>query len=140
MNEKDKYTELIDRVKAFQPNMPDSQSSIGHIMQSIEKVSQKKIPNKMLIIVSRISSIAAAFLILLFLFEQFTAPNKKDFTSSKQIPESIFYISEKNNMEKPATMSDFNRLLSLKKERQKKQRDFYSNSSSNTIIYQYENY
>jgi hypothetical protein len=131
MNSKtDKYTELIERIKATQAKISDPQKLTLKTMHSIELSLQKKSNNKTLSIVSWASSIAASLLIGLFVFEQLTAPTEMAFTSSKIMP---VYISEDNNMEKPTTINDFKQLLNNKIERQKKQQNF------NSIINKYKN-
>ena len=121
MNEKGKYTELMNQIKATQPKISDPQRLSSETMQRIEKLPQKKDNNKRLTLVSWTSSIAASLLIGLFVFEQFAVPTRSKFISYATPSDYIFYISEINNMKKQTTMNDFKHLLNSKIDRQKKQ-------------------
>ena len=123
-NDKDKYAELIDRMKTLQPQIPDPQRLISKTMDSIEIISKRKDQNKILTFVSISSSIAASFLIGMFLFEMLLLPKNNEFTSSKIMPVNIMPALEGNN---PTTLSEFSKILIIRKERQIEQRALYSN-------------
>jgi len=123
-NDKDKYAELVDRIKTLQPQIPDPQRLISKTMDSIEIISKRKDQNKILTFVSISSSIAASFLIGMFLFEMLLLPKNNEFTSSKIMPVNITPALEGNN---PTTLSEFSKILIIRKERQIEQRALYSN-------------
>ena len=115
----DKYTELVNRIKATQVKISEPQKLTEKTMQAVEVLSQRK-SHTILRIVSLTSSIAASFFIGLFVFEQFLPQNNAE----NRISEPIF-------IEK-TTFTDLNALMQQKKERQKKQQTF------NSIINKYK--
>ena len=132
MNSEDKkYNELIHQIKALEVKMPNSQDFTEKTMSAIELLPQKKSSNKFLSILSVTSSMAASFLIGLFVFEQLETPQNIEFTSSKIMPVSVSPIY-KTNGEELLTMNDFNCLLNSIKEQRKKQQ------SLNLIINKYK--
>ena len=125
-NDRDKYTELIDRIKAWQPQIPDSQRLISKTMDNVEMLSKKKKGNKILAVISLASSIAASVLIGLFLFETYSPLQDKEFQSSKTTSVNVMPALMGNmKMENPTTLSDFYKILNTKKQRQQEQRTFY---------------
>ena len=126
-NDKDKYTKLLDQIKALQPQLSDPQRLMSKTMDSVESLSKKKSGNKILKTISTASSIAASFLIGLFLFEMLFPPKTKEFTSSKIMPVYISPAFEKNvHIKNPMTLSDYSKILSIKTARRQEQRAFYS--------------
>jgi len=125
-NDKDKYAELIDRIKVWQPQISDPQRLISRTMDSVETLSKKKRGNKILAVISLASSIAASILIGLFLFETFLPLKSEELKSSKVA--SVYAapaLMENMNIEKPKTLSEFNKILSIKKQRRQEQRALY---------------
>ena len=132
MNSEDKkYSELINQIKALEVNLPNPQDFTERTMSAIELLPKKKSSNTFLSIISITSSIAASFLIGLFVFEQFATPQNIEFTSSKIMPVSVSPIS-KTNGEELLTMNDFNIILNSIKEQHKKRQSF------NLIINKYK--
>lgn len=129
-NDKDKYDELISRIKSMQPQIPDSQKLIFKTMDSIERLPKRRNYNKMLTFVSLSSSVAALFLMGIFIFEMHSPPKNEAFASSKIAP-----VIEKNRrMENPTTLSEFSKILSIKTARRQEQRAFYS-----SLVNKYKN-
>jgi len=125
-NDKDKYTELIDRIKTWQPQISDPQNLILKTMNSVEMLSKKKRGNKILAVLSLASSIAASVLIGLFLFETFLPLKNEELQSSKVASAYVTpALMENMNKENPTTLSDFNKILSVKKQRRQEQRTLY---------------
>ncbi|MCL2652072.1 MAG: hypothetical protein FWD60_13755, partial [Candidatus Azobacteroides sp.] len=88
---------------------------------------------KILIFVSWSSSIAASFLIGMFLFEIFSPPKNKEFASTKITPVNITPALDENAIIKnPMTLRDFKKIVSMKQE----QRAFYSSLvNKNKLLY-----
>jgi hypothetical protein len=124
-NENEKYEEIVAHIQTLQPIIPDPERLTAKIMQRIEKVPQKKSPNKTLLIVSWTTSIAASFLIGLFLFEQFALPTNPKFMSSN-LPDIYTHSFLHKNTKTATTLTDFNDWIRVKTERQKRQQAFYS--------------
>jgi len=120
-NAEDKYTEIIDQIKVLQPQMPDPQRLISKTMDSIEMLSKKKRGNKALTILSLSSSIAASVLIGLFLFETYSPLQDKELRSSKTASVHVMPAM----MQNPTTLSEINKILRVKKQRQQEQRTLY---------------
>jgi hypothetical protein len=120
--ENDTYTELISRIKAAKPILSEPQKFTSATMQRIELLSKKKNHNKILRIISVTSSIAASFLIGLFIFEQSLPLENNQYHSSTVT--FILPVAEKNvYIEKPTSLNEFNNLIRDKREQQ----IFYSN-------------
>jgi len=125
-NAEDKYTEIIDQIKALQPQIADPQRLISKTMNRVEMLSKKKRGNKVLAVLSFASSIAASVLIGLFLFETYLPLQDKELQSSKTA--SVYVapaLMENMNMENPLTLSEFNKILNTKKQRRQEQRTLY---------------
>ena len=120
-NAEDKYTEIIDRIKVLQPQTPDPQRLISKTMDSIEMLSEKKRGNKILTVLSLSSSIAASVLIGLFLFETYSPLQDKELRSSKTASVHVMPAM----MQNPTTLSEINKILRVKKQRQQEQRTLY---------------
>ena len=129
MNKKnDKYMELIERIKIIQPKISNPQRLTLKITQSVECLSQKKSCNKTLTVIFLVSSIAASFLIGLFVCEQFLSPSKTEYKSSNIAPVYMLPASDKNiYIEKSTALIEINNWMRSKHERQKRQKSFYSN-------------
>ena len=134
-NENSKYTELIDRIKTTQVKFSHPQKLSSKIMLDVEFLSKKKTDSKILRVVSLISSIAAVLLIGLFVFEQFlSSANMEKHKRSNIAAVYVLYAVNKNtHIEKSTALNEFNKLIQMKKERQKKRQTFYS------IINKYQN-
>ena len=132
-NENDKYAELINQIKVLQVKLPDSQRLTSKIMDNIELLSKRKTYIKVLNVIIITSSIAASLLIGLFVFEQFLIPNNLEHKKIHIVSTCTSTTYDKNaSIEKQTTLTAFNSLIQLKKERQKKQQAF------NSIINKYK--
>jgi len=127
--ENDKYTELINQIKATQAKISNPQEFALKIMHSIELLSKEKKHNNILSIISLTSSIAASFFIGLFVFEQFLPPNNTEEYKNSNITSAYTLPTYDKNfsIEKATTFTEFSTLMQTKKERQEKQQAFYSN-------------
>jgi hypothetical protein len=121
----EKYMELLDQIKVLQPTIVDSERLTANIMQSIEKMPQKRIRKQTLTVVSWTSSIAASLLIGLFLFEQVMIPTSNELKTLALPVYSRTVLCKNINIEKQTTLTNFNDWIDLKKERQKRQQAFY---------------
>jgi len=125
-NDKDEYTELLNQIKIWQPQIPDPQKLISKTMDSVEMLSKKERGNKILAVISLASSIAASVLIGLFLFETFLPLKNEELKRSKTTSVYVVPVLMENmNMENPTTLSHFNKVLNIKKQRQQEQRALY---------------
>ena len=126
-NENDKYTELINRIKAEQVKLSNPQALTSRIMRDIELLSKKKIYDKTLRVISLISSFAALLLVGLFVFEQFShSPNMEEYKSSNRTVNSVLSNYNTNGyIENSNDLNELNKLIQIKKERQKRQKTFY---------------
>ena len=123
-SENDKYTALIGRIKASQPALSDPQGLVSKTMSRIELLSKKKSPNKVLNIISITSSIAASFLIGLFVFEQFLPMENEEYNRSNIRTAPTLSVSYDNiQTKKPATWNEFYDLIRTKQQQQA----FYTN-------------
>ena len=116
-NKDEKYSEWIHQIKVLEIKLPNSQDFTSKTMSAIELLPKKKNSNKWLNIISLTSSIAASFLVGLFLVEQFVMSPNIEITNSKIIPVSVSYIYEINREQ--LTTNDINSLLNSRKEKQK---------------------
>ena len=118
-----KYEELIEQIKSSQPVIYNSERLTFNILQTIEKIPQKKSENKVLTIVAWATSIAASLLIGLLIFDQLTILESRNHQSSK-IPETYLGAA---SIEKKTELTNFNDWFCIKKTEQKKQQALYSN-------------
>jgi len=126
----DKYFEILGKIKELKPVISDPQALTEKTMLNIEQMSKRKNGIKTLTHFTRLSSIAASFLIGLFLFEHFGSNNNPEMNSS----ETTFYsyISVNNiDTNKTLNRSDVFQCIHQKKTLQKKLQTFYSNVSNN---------
>jgi hypothetical protein len=123
-----KYAEIIGKIKELQPSISDPQKLTSKTMNSIELLSKKKNHSQMLTIISWISSIAASFLVGLFLFEYFLSYENVEYKNSKISTNYYIPVYEINmDNERSIGWSEINQIILHKNDRQKKLLSFYSN-------------
>jgi len=126
----EKYFEVLGKIRELKPVISDPQALTAKTMVNIEQMSKGKYGSKTLTRFTWVTSIAASFLIGLFLFEHFGSNNNPDINSS----ETAFYsyISVNNiDTNKTLNRSDIFQCIHQKKTLQKKLQTFYSNVSNN---------
>ena len=119
-SENEKYTALINRIKAEQAQIPDTQRLTQQTMQRIENLPQKKTSNKMFQFVSWTSSIAASLLIGLFVLEQSLPSNNIEYQSNMASVPVLPTYDKQVLTEKITVLTQLNALMQLKKEYQQK--------------------
>ena len=126
-SENEKYVEIVKRIKGIQPTISDPKGLTSKTMHRIEFMSKRKTHNKVYSIISLTSSIAASFLIGLFLFEFLYMNENVEFQSSKIISGYVLNRDESDlNFEKSIAMHEFANLLMIKQKQHKKQLSYYS--------------
>ena len=121
-NNDDKYSELINQIKALEVKLSNPQQLADKTISRIELLEKKKKENKILPLISLISSIAASLLIGLFVFEQYFLPlnmEDKSLNATSFSDKTVYF--EKSN-----SFNDFDKCLQIKKSQQKRQ-SLYTN-------------
>ena len=118
MNTKDdKYSELINQIKTLDVKLSNPQKLASRIISDIELLPKKKNNDKILRIISLMSSIAASLLIGLFVFEQYFLPlNMEDKSlNATSFPYKSVYFEKSN------PLNDFEKWIQIKECQQKRQ-------------------
>jgi hypothetical protein len=123
-NENEKYNRIIAQINDLQPVISNKEKQFAAIMQTVEKTLQKKNHLKPLILVSWSSSVAAAILIGLFLFEYFTMPTNQKYQTS-MLPNISTHAVLYRTIEEQPDVTSFNDYLHGKKECQKRIKTLY---------------
>jgi hypothetical protein len=122
----DKYFEFLGKIKELKPVISDSKALTAKTMLHIEQMSKRKNGIKTLTYFTRASSIAASFLIGLFLFEYFGHESDTEIKNSKQKHTNYASIFERG-IEKTQNRSDINLLITKKITQKNKLQSMYSN-------------
>ncbi|MCL2313430.1 MAG: hypothetical protein FWC41_13320 [Firmicutes bacterium] len=126
----DKYFEILGKIRELKPVISDSQALTAKTMLNIEQMSKGKYGSKTLTRFNWATSIAASFLLGLFLFEHFGSNNNPETNSSATA--FYRYVSGYNiDTNKTLNRSDVFQFIHQKKTLQKKLQTFYSNVSNN---------
>jgi len=126
----EKYFEVLGKIKELKPVISDPQALTAKMMFNIERISKRNVSKKPLLYFTWVTSIAASFLIGLFLFEHFGSNNNPEMNSSGT--DFYSYVSVYNiDTNKTLNRSDVFQCIHQKKTLQKKLQTFYSNVSNN---------
>lgn len=125
MNYKDeKYKKLIDNIKSKKPELDTPQNLTSEILSAIEMLPKKQVPNRYLRIVSWTSSVAAVFLLGLFLSERSTpiaSPSQKTYN---------YPLMSQINIEDVSKIDKLNEIVREKIKLRKERESFYANIST----------
>ena len=128
----DKYFEVLGKIKELKPAIPDPQALTAKTMINIERISKRKVRKKPLFYFTWVTSIAASFLLGLFLFEHFEYENDTEIKKSLPTPQS--YVSGYDvNIEKIQNWNDINYFVHKKIAQKNKLQSMYS-----TVIYKHK--